>query len=96
MQLAAACMAIVLALVVAVSDLPSQVFGAGLASIAFAVLVYSCNELRRSLTRTQKENARLREAMFRMIDSKALREDPKARNAIRELMTDDDDDRVGQ
>ena len=89
MTLAAACVAAFGAVVVAVTDMPSQVFGIGLATIAFSVLVYSCNELRRSVTRTQHENARLREAMFKMIESKALRSDPGAAEAIRELITTD-------
>jgi hypothetical protein len=95
--LAAAVGTALLGLWVAVTDLPNQIFGIGLASTAFCVLVYALNESRRGDARTQHDNARLRKendqlrrAVYRLTDSTAL--DQKTRRDVRQVMQEDVDD----
>lgn len=89
MLLAAAAGTAVIGVWLAVTDLPSQIFGISLATVAFSVLVYACNDLRRSVDRTREENAQLREAMSRLINSRTV--DPQTREAVREVMARDVD-----
>lgn len=81
--------------ILSVTDVPSQVFGIGLAGTAFCVLVYASNELRRSVVSQQQrmseleqENRLLRKTLFSLLSSVNER---TRRDVLRGLELDPDD-----